>query len=285
MREFQPSRRPLLRTTRMPLASGISRSIRRGPRSIWLLGVAIVAFSPAVRAAEEGEIEAFRTRMAKWVETRQILSEERADWLVEKESLESTRDLLRRERDDLKKEIAAFEEADGTAERERQDLLLAREELQGSEKALAEHIRDLEAKVLAIVPQLPAPLRKRLDLLLVQIPEDPSTTDVSVGQRLMNVLGVLAQVEKWNSTANFVGETRAVGGGDQKVQVRTLYWGLGQAIYVDAQGKAAGVGRPTPSGWTFLDDPSLVDEAQRFLDIYEGNVDEIAFVTLPVEIR
>ena len=33
------------------------------------------------------------------------------------------------------------------------------------------------------------------------------------------------------------------------------------------------------------DDPELADDAKRFLDIYEGNVDAIEFVRLPIEIR
>lgn len=73
--------------------------------------------------------------------------------------------------------------------------------------------------------------------------------------------------------------------GDQKVQVRTLYWGLGQAVYVDAQGEVAGVGRPGAEGWEFTDDPELVDRARKLLDVYEGNVDLIEFVELPVEVR
>jgi hypothetical protein len=100
----------------------------------------------------------------------------------------------------------------------------------------------------------------------------------------MSVLGVLAQAEKFNGTATFVGETRAVGG-DQKVQVRTLYSGLAQAVYVDSQGETAGIGRPGSDGWEFTDDPDLADDAARFLDIYEGNVDAIEFVELPIEIR
>jgi hypothetical protein len=99
----------------------------------------------------------------------------------------------------------------------------------------------------------------------------------------MNVLGVLSQADKWNSTASFVAETRAVG--DQKLQVRTLYWGLGQAFYVDAQGRVAGVGRPGPDGWEFSDDTELADQTRRLLDIYQGNVDLIEFVELPVEIH
>ena len=128
------------------------------------------------------------------------------------------------------------------------------------------------------------PLQDKLKPLLVQIPDDPTTTKLQRGQRLMNVLGVLAQAEKFNDTATFVGETREVATG-QKMQVRTLYWGLGQAIYVDAQGSTAGIGRPGANGWAFTDDPELAEDAQLLLDIYEGNVDVIEFVELPVAIQ
>jgi hypothetical protein len=127
-------------------------------------------------------------------------------------------------------------------------------------------------------------LRRKLEPLLVQIPEDPQAVDAQLGQRLMNVLGVLAQAEKFNGAATFVGETRSVKG-EQKVQVRTLYWGLGQAIYVDARGEIAGIGRPDAEGWAFSEEPKLAEDAARLLDIYEGNVDAIEFVSLPVEVR
>ena len=100
----------------------------------------------------------------------------------------------------------------------------------------------------------------------------------------MNVLGVLAQAEKWNATATFVGETRPVKSG-QKVAIRTLYWGLGQAFYVDAQGETAGIGRPGPEGWVFVEDEDIASDAKELLDIYEGNVDEIDFVDVPVQIQ
>ena len=249
------------------------------------LCVATILLTPLSLQAEPGDVAAFRTKMQKWVEARQILSEERAQWLVERESLEATRELLRRERDDLRAEIREFEETGADASEERRELLLERAEYQRSNELLEADIRRLEEQVLAIAPQLPDPLRERLELLLVQIPEDPNNSRVALGQRLMNVLGVLAQAEKWNSTATFVGETRPVGDEGQRIAVRTLYWGLGQAVYVDTQGEVAGIGRPAPGGWTFVDDASLGEHAQLFLDIYEGNVDTIAFVPVPVEVE
>lgn len=263
--------------------------MRSLPPFIYMALFVAVLIAPLAGGAEpdrrDAGVSAFRSKMEKWVESRQILSEERAEWLVEKESLEATRQLLRRERDDLRTEVAAFQETDADASEERRQMLIQRAEYQRAAEALETEIRRLEEQVVALAPLLPEPLRDRLDLLLVQIPEDPDNTRVALGQRLMNVLGVLAQAEKWNSTATFVGETRPVGPDGQRIQVRTLYWGLGQAVYVDTQGKVAGIGRPTESGWTFVDDPELAEKAQLFLDIYEGNVDTIAFVPVPVDVR
>ncbi|MBW2499872.1 MAG: DUF3450 family protein [Deltaproteobacteria bacterium] len=238
------------------------------------------------QAATTGEgADGFRVRMEKWVQARAILSKERSDWQVDKQFLESARGMLLHERDVLREEIEALELAQSGADQERRELVQERVELREASGSLSTKIADLEAQVLRLIPNLPEPLQRRLDPLLVQIPTNPENTRVALGQRLMNVLGVLAQAEKWNGTANFVGETRAVTDGGEKVLVRTLYWGLAQAVFVDAQGETAGLGRPTYEGWIFEDVDGLADEAKLLLDIYEGNVDTIAFVPVPVEVR
>ncbi|MEM7410263.1 MAG: DUF3450 family protein [Myxococcota bacterium] len=237
----------------------------------------------ALPAQAQNNVGDFRAKLSKWVETRQIVSEERSDWEAEQESLRSTRDLLRQQKKILDAEIQELEASSTTVDDERRDLLLQRGEYQRANAALESEIRGLEEEVLALAPLFPEPLQKRLEPLLVQIPEDPDLTKLQLGQRMMNVLGVMAQAEKWNSTATFLGETRAVGGGDRKVQVRTLYWGLGQAIYVDAQGETAGIARPGANGWVFTDEPDLAEDAALLLDIYEGNVDTIEFVPMPVQ--
>lgn len=248
---------------------------------------ALASLSPAALAAAEAAGAAsdqYRAKMEKWVETRQILSEERADWLVERESLEATRDLLRDERKALKEQIESLETTEGGAESERLELAARRDAYRQSAEILEGKVLGLEQQVLALVPKLPEPLQKKLEPILVQIPTNPELAKAGLGQRLVNVLAVIAQAEKWNGTATFVGETRDVGNG-QKVAVRTLYWGLAQAVYVDSQGETAGIGRPTAEGWKFVDDPDLADSAKEILDIYEGIVDTIAFVPVPAEIE
>ncbi len=268
----------------------MQRDAPKSPSALRLrpLGLAVVLTLLVVgvsQAAPPGAgVSDFRAKMEKWVETRQLISKERSDWAEDREMLRSTRDLLKREKEALEAEVAEFEETATVADEERRQLLLQRGENQRASLALEEEIRHMEEQVLALAPRLPEPLQAKLEPLLVQIPEDPEKTSQRLGQRLMNVLGILLQAEKFNTTATFVGETRATDG-EQQVQVRTLYWGLGQAIYVDAQGRSAGVGRPGPDGWEFTNDPDLAGDAQLLLDIYEGNVDTIEFVDLPVQIQ
>jgi hypothetical protein len=247
-----------------------------------VLATAVLAVPRFVRA--EADIERFRAKLDKWVEAREILSKERSEWVVDSDYLRATRDLLADEKKALQKEIAEFEALDQDAGEERRMLLVERGGYQRSAQFLAEELVGLERQVLDLAPRLPAPLKKRLEPLLVQIPENPERAEITLGQRLMNVLGVLAQADKWNSTATLVGETRAITG-DQKVQVRTLYWGLSQAVYVDARGENAGIGHPTEAGWVFEDDPAIAADAQLLLDIYEGNVDTISFIPIPVAVQ
>ncbi|MEZ4282705.1 MAG: DUF3450 family protein [Myxococcota bacterium] len=268
-----------------PLRGGIG--MRIAASAVVFAAIAFIHATAPSRADAEVPAAAsdqYRTKMQKWVETRQILSEERSDWLVERESLEATRDLLRDERKALKEQIESLKQTEGGAESERLELAARRDAYRQSAEVLEGKVLELEQQVLALVPKLPEPLQKKLEPILVQIPTNPELAKAGLGQRLVNVLAVVAQAEKWNGTATFVGETRDVGNG-QKVAVRTLYWGLAQAVYVDSQGETAGIGRPTAEGWKFVDDPDLADSAKEILDIYEGIVDTIAFVPVPAEIE
>lgn len=249
------------------------------------LATAAALSGPARPVRAQERVDDFRAKVEKWVETRQITSQEKTQWEVEKQTLQSTRKLLQQEKESLTQEIEELEQSNTQADEERRDLLLKRADLLQASRALEDRIRALEEEVLSLAPRLPVPLQEKLELLLVQIPEDPEEADVQLGQRLMNVLGVLAQAEKFNSTATFVGETRSVNGDQTRVQVRTLYWGLGQAVYVDARGESAGIGRPGANGWEFSEEREIAGQAKLLLDIYEGNVDTIEFVELPVEIR
>jgi hypothetical protein len=250
-------------------------------QAVALIGAALVTITLAGGAAA---VDGFRAKMEKWVETRQLISKETNEWDSDREFLRSTRDLLKQQKAALEASIADLERSGSETDEERRALLLRRAEIQENRPVIEARIRAMELQSQALAARFPSPLRKKLEPLLVQIPEVPELAGLSLGQRLMNVLGILAQAEKWNGTVTLAGETRPMGDGE-KVQVRTLYWGLGQAIYVDAVGERAGIGRPGAEGWEFTSQPELAGDAGRLIDIYEGNIDAIEFVMLPIEIQ
>jgi len=254
-------------------------------RHLWRATLAVLVLASLHSTAALAErIDGYRSKMEKWVETRQILSREKSEWAVDRETLKASEKMLSQQKESLEAEIAELEQSTTFSDEERAGLLLRQAEVLRTRQLLEGALVALEADVEELAALLPTPLQKKLEPLLVQIPKDPENSRLPAGARLMNVLGILAQAEKWNSTATFVGETRDVGG-DQKVAVRTLYWGLGQAVYVDAQGKTSGIGRPGDQGWVFTSEPDLAESAKQLLDIYEGNVDLIEFSNLPVDIR
>ena len=66
--------------------------------------------------------------------------------------------------------------------------------------------------------------------------------------------------------------------------MRTLYWGLAGAFYVDSAGEYAGVGFPAEKGWEWPQIDGAGLEIKRLLDVYEGS-EEIQFVDVPARIK
>ncbi|MGE9295730.1 MAG: DUF3450 family protein [Puniceicoccales bacterium] len=224
-----------------------------------------------------------KAKLSKWVETRQIISKERTEWDAEQEFLKSTLAILQDQAKALTEEVAELQDTNTEADKERNTLQLEKAEYQRAINADEAKVAELEQKVLKLVEKFPEPLKRKLDSLIVRIPEDPSKSNLPLGSRLTHVLGILQQAEKFNSTTNFFGETREVG--NQEIMVSTLYWGLAFAVFVDSKGTVAGVGVPGPDGWVWEENNAIAGDVRRFIDIYEGNTDVIEFVALPITIK
>ncbi|WP_269540434.1 DUF3450 family protein [Cerasicoccus fimbriatus] len=224
-----------------------------------------------------------KEKLAKWVETRQMISKEVTDWEADKELLIATRDLLSNQVKALDEQVKELKSEETASDQSRKELLDKKDQLQIADIALAQQVATLEKQILELVKIFPEPLKAKLEPLIVQIPENPEESDATLGKRMGQVLAILNQAEKFNSTATFVGETREVGG--QKIQVKTVYWGMSFAIYVDSQGKTAGFGKPTSDGWVWTENKELAADAKRFIDMYEGNTDVIEFVALPISVQ
>lgn len=230
------------------------------------------------------QIEQTKSKLELWVESRQILSKEHSDWIVDKDYLQQSISLLESELENLEATIQEIEAANTAASSERFTLLGERGNMQESFDVSAEYITQLEAATLELCKHFPKILLDRLERLIVRIPQDPENAKLSLGQRLQNVVGILTQAEKFDKSATYAGETRELSSGT-KVQVRTLYWGLAAGFYVDIIGEKAGIGKPGAEGWVWTEHNNIAAEIKQFIDIYEGNTDLIEFVSLPVSVQ
>lgn len=228
-------------------------------------------------------IDETRSTIDQWVETRQIISKESSQWEIEKGLLEKTYALLTSEVERLNLELKDLKESASASDEERSTLASEKESLRAASEVVAISISSLENSLKKIIPTLPTPLIEKIRPLVRRLPNDPEKTNLSLGQRVQNIVGILSQANKFNSTITLTSEAREFEKG-KTIQVTTLYMGLASAYYVDDSGKYAGVGTPSANGWEW----SLIDgvgtQIKQLVEIYEGTR-EIQFIQVPAQTK
>ena len=224
-----------------------------------------------------------RSTIDQWVETRQIISKESSQWEIEKGLLEKTYALLTSEVERLNLELKDLKESASASDEERSALAAEKESLRAASKVIATSISSLETSLKEIIPTLPTPLIEKIRPLIRRLPDDPKKTNLSLGQRVQNIVGILSQADKFNSTITLTSEARGFEEG-KTIQVTTLYMGLASAYYVDKSGKYAGVGVPTTDGWEWPIIKGVGPQIKQLVEIYEG-AGEIQFIQVPAQIK
>ena len=239
---------------------------------------------PVARTAAQADaVTNTRDTLDRWVETRQLISEEKSEWRVEKSILKDTKSLLENEVERLDKAIKDLEASATEADKERSKLTAKKERLNEATSVVKEDITGLEKRMRAALDRLPKPLLEKIKPLIRRIPENPEEADAGIGQRVQNLVGILSQTDKFNTTITQTSESRDIGDGTT-VEVRTLYWGVAHAFYVDGTGEYAGIGIPGEDGWEW---PRLEEAGPRIkelINVYEGKGD-IRFVEVPARIE
>lgn len=243
----------------------------------------VSVLAPFSLSAQSTDVGGTRDLLDQWVETRQIISEEKASWKVEKSILGDTVQLLSSEIGRLDKALADLESSATAADEERANLADEKEKLTAASAVVEANIGELENQLKRVLKTLPEPLIEKIKPLIRRLPEDPANTDLSLGERVQNIVGILSQADKFNTTITQTSESREIDGG-KTVEVRTLYWGLAMAYYVDASGQYAGIGVPGPDGWEWPRVDAAGAEIKRLIDVYEGSED-ISFVNVPARIK
>ena len=250
-----------------------------------LLQVSLLLICAMIANGSAEEIAITQKKIDKWIETRQIISEERASGLGKKAMLETSEGILSDELAALRHAVELLSENSTMADVERESLQAEREEIESSNEMLAVKVRTLELAVQELSARFPSPLLVKVTPLLQNIPEDVSRTKKVLGQRLLTVLGILSQADKFNGTLTLQTNARDVSGTGVQERVTTLYWGLAFAVYVDDAGKFAGMGLPGPEGWEWSTRNESASDVRRFIATYAGESDQLDFVNIPVEIR
>jgi hypothetical protein len=239
------------------------------------------------RPQESGaDLDGTRALLEKYVEVRGLISKERRDWTLEQDLLAGRADLLRTEIDQFRERIAEIEGSIGESDKKREELAERNERLIETSSGLEDVVAELEARTRALVERLPEPAADKVQLLSQQIPVDPEDTELTLGRRFQNVIGVLNELNRFNRTVSVFSEL-VVNSNGEEVEASTIHVGLGRAYYVTVDGEFAGHGpaRVEPgSPWEWEprnDAAAAVDQAIAIMK------DEApaAFVRLPITVE
>ncbi len=229
-------------------------------------------------AAQEAATPAVaREKVAKWVETRKLISEETAKWEAEKQMLSDLADLRLREANQMNEVIDLAKERVADIERLTNELTAEEKSRQRWRASFEKRISALEAALIPQVDLLPPPVSDKVFESITRLKDQSDQSDLQ--SRFRDVLAILNEAIEFNHQLHFSPEIRNIEGKD--IEVDVLYLGLTQAWYVDRTGQKAGMGRATKEGWTWFPDPSIAKQVRQAVDIHTKK-EAPAFVRLPL---
>jgi len=221
--------------------------------------------------------------LEQWVDTERKIAEAESGWAADKASMENLIMVYEQEIEALREQIKAAESDVSAAEQKRLALTERRDRIREIEDQVVAGIIEMETMLADLETRLPPPLAKELTPLFNALPEDPEASKLSIGQRIQPIAGILTQIQKFNQVVTVIDDFREFEAG-RTVQMKSIYFGLGSAYYVDQANEHAGYGVPGEDGWTWVDDDALAPEVRKFLNIYEGKM-QAEYVELPVSVK
>jgi|TARA_B110000977_G_scaffold193840_1_gene269436 hypothetical protein len=248
-----------------------------------LLGLVLGASVSTLNLNAQPNLESTRDVLDQWVQTKQITSKEKSDWRLEKSILADTQKLLSSELKRLETSLEDLKNSATAADEDRSKLTAQKEASAEASAVVEGSIQGLEIQMKRIVKTLPTPLVEKIKPLIRRLPKDSANTKLSLGERVQNIVGILSQADKFNATITQTSESRELDSG-KIVEVRTLYWGLAMAYYVDASGAYAGIGHPGEDGWEWPQIEGAGPQIKQLLAVYEGS-EGIQFVEVPARIN
>ncbi len=241
----------------------------------------MTAFNPLAALQAETEssrnatrIALVREQLSQAMEVEQMIAKEELDWKLGKEVLGNRVAFLEAQIKDLEDKSKEEQGKITSADEERDKKLKEAEGLTAADEVTKARIRGLEARVLKLLPSLPAPLAEKVGPLAERLPK-PEMKDeeirMSVSVRYANVLGILNEVNKFHGDV-FVGPERRKISTGAEAEVETLYFGISSACYAGSgeTAKEAGYGTSGPTGWEWSAKPEQAEAIAQVIKIQGG---------------
>ncbi len=218
-----------------------------------------------------------QTALKEWVQTKQLISRERATWTTEQETLFDLSEVRQREIEQLGEFTQAAGDRIEKIDELRKQYADEENSLKEWRRDLERHISTLEAKLRPLIPLFPMTLRAKVEEAVVRL-ETPDP-ERSLQHRTRDVLLVMQAYLNFQNTITLDADIRSIDGEDREVEI--LYLGLTQAWYVDQTGKYSGYGVPGSTGWIWSEEPAIATAVRQTIAIQTRQATP-AFVTLPL---
>jgi len=253
-------------------------------KAVSLIAAGIALAIPAA-VISAPDLEQTRDNFKEWVGLKKMISEEQNVWRVEKETLNEQIRLLQNEIETLSGRIEDTQENADKAERERAALTNQEEELKQASAVVKAVIPELESTLLDIVEYFPQSLKDKVKILTERMPKNvKDARGVSLSNRVLNVVGLLSEIEQFNNRVSMEKTMQNIGGNN--VEVKTMYLGLTIAYYVDGTQKEAGILKPAKGGWIKEPHNEMAEQIALAVAIYEKEAGVTAdFVELPLTVN
>lgn len=249
---------------------------------------ALSAQAPAAASETQDYLALSRDLLNKYYETQKLLAKEESEWKTGKEIVSSRLALLQAQMKELADKTAEQQKTITTNDTDREKLDAQNKELLATQDLQVQSIGKLESRVHKLWPLLPLFLQEKIKGQYERLPRPEMKAEdikASVGERFVNVLIVINEVNKFHSDITVVNERRKLASG-RELEVRVLYLGLA-AAYFAGSGETADVGGmlvPGPTGWEAVEDAKVAARVSEVIAMNKG--EKVAgFVSLPVKIR
>lgn len=225
------------------------------------------------------EIERARTVISKYVDTRQEIARAKNEWQSYRELTERRINLYEMEIEQLRETIDDAEADTTQAEREIDRIKDEISVLREANDLVDEALPDMEDKLRELNQYFPKPLKSKVQRMVQQLGKGRQASD-----RMAVVIGILNEVDKFNSEFNFDTDEKTLDSGETKL-VDVIYLGLAVAYYADSDGTIGGVGTPAEGEWNWEERNDLAQSIRNAVLYYNGDIKPALLVDLPVDLQ